>query len=70
MQRASTRRKAGAHQLQRLFFGAGVIVDGCRSKDDGEKGKKKKDPNAPKAPASAYLLWANDNRERIKVGSP
>lgn len=36
-----------------------------------KKGEKKvKDPNAPKRPMSAYFLWLNDNRERIKSENP
>ena len=30
------------------------------------KRKTKKDPNAPKHPSSAYMLWLNDNRESIR----
>ena len=29
--------------------------------------KPKRDPNKPKRAASAYMLWCNDNRDRIKV---
>ncbi|KFV65028.1 FACT complex subunit SSRP1 [Dryobates pubescens] len=32
--------------------------------------KKGKDPNAPKRPMSAYMLWLNANRERIKSDHP
>ncbi|XP_008942733.1 PREDICTED: FACT complex subunit SSRP1, partial [Merops nubicus] len=32
--------------------------------------KKGKDPNAPKRPMSAYMLWLNANRERIKSEHP
>ncbi|CAI5440854.1 unnamed protein product [Caenorhabditis angaria] len=35
------------------------------------KVKKTKDPNAPKRPLSAYLLWLNENRARLsKPGMP
>lgn len=34
------------------------------------KTKRKKDKNAPKRPASAYMLWFNENREQIKEGNP
>ncbi len=32
--------------------------------------KAKKDPNAPKRPLTAYMLWLNANRDQIKVGLP
>lgn len=34
------------------------------------EGRKKKDPNAPKQPLSAYFLWLSENRERIKSQHP
>ncbi|KAJ3064077.1 hypothetical protein BCR33DRAFT_761755 [Rhizoclosmatium globosum] len=34
------------------------------------KTKAKKDPNAPKKALSAYLLFANDNRARVKEENP
>uniref|UniRef100_A0A8C1SA80 FACT complex subunit SSRP1 n=1 Tax=Cyprinus carpio TaxID=7962 RepID=A0A8C1SA80_CYPCA len=34
------------------------------------KEKKVKDPGAPKRPMSAYMLWLNGNRERIKSENP
>jgi len=34
------------------------------------KRKKEKDPNAPKRPMSAYFLWFNDNRQRLKDENP
>uniref|UniRef100_A0A3P8ZAD7 FACT complex subunit SSRP1 n=1 Tax=Esox lucius TaxID=8010 RepID=A0A3P8ZAD7_ESOLU len=32
--------------------------------------KKQKDANAPKRPMSAYMLWLNSSRERIKAENP
>merc|ERR1711915_340402 len=32
--------------------------------------KKEKDENKPKRPQSAYFLWLNDNREKIKKENP
>jgi hypothetical protein len=29
------------------------------------KEKKEKDPSEPKRPANAYVLWSNDNRQRL-----
>ncbi|KAG2464700.1 SSRP1 protein, partial [Polypterus senegalus] len=34
------------------------------------EGKKGKDPGAPKRPMSAYMLWLNANREKIKSDFP
>ncbi|XP_063046680.1 FACT complex subunit SSRP1a [Engraulis encrasicolus] len=34
------------------------------------KEKKGKDPDAPKRPMSAYMLWLNSSRERIKSENP
>ncbi|KAK1175895.1 high mobility group protein B2-like [Acipenser oxyrinchus oxyrinchus] len=36
----------------------------------GEKGKKKKDPNAPKRPPSAFFVFCSENRPKIKVDYP
>ncbi|XP_043940113.1 FACT complex subunit SSRP1 [Protopterus annectens] len=35
-----------------------------------KEGKKAKDPAAPKRPLSAYMLWLNANREKIKSENP
>lgn len=32
--------------------------------------RKKKDPNAPKKPQSAYLIFCNDNRSKVKEENP
>ena len=43
---------------------------GDKRKRDPNKPKRKKpkrDPKKPKRAASAYMLWCNDNRDRIKV---
>jgi len=29
------------------------------------RGKKDKDPNAPKRPQTAYFMWLNENRSRL-----
>ncbi|KAF7236023.1 FACT complex subunit SSRP1 [Varanus komodoensis] len=34
------------------------------------EGKKGKDPNAPKRPLSAYMLWLNANRDKIRAECP
>ena len=41
------------------------------SDDAGKKrGKKKKDPNAPKGAMTAYFLFANEQRDKIKESNP
>ncbi|KAK7929782.1 hypothetical protein WMY93_006177 [Mugilogobius chulae] len=35
-----------------------------------KKGKKKKDPNAPKRPPSAFFVFCSDHRSRIKEENP
>ncbi|KAL9033570.1 MAG: hypothetical protein Q9214_007450 [Letrouitia sp. 1 TL-2023] len=35
-----------------------------------DSGKKKKDPNAPKRGLSAYMFFANDNREAVREENP
>ncbi|KAI4148097.1 MAG: hypothetical protein LQ340_005239 [Diploschistes diacapsis] len=39
-----------------------------KSKADG--GKKKKDPNAPKRGLSAYMFFANEQRENVREENP
>ncbi|THY89808.1 hypothetical protein D6C93_06772 [Aureobasidium pullulans] len=38
------------------------------AKKDG--GKKKKDPNAPKRGLSAYMFFANEQREKVREDNP
>ncbi|KAJ3038281.1 Non-histone chromosomal protein 6 [Rhizophlyctis rosea] len=39
--------------------------------DAGKRKKKaKKDPNAPKKPLSAFIIFSNENRARIKEENP
>ncbi|XP_059819120.1 FACT complex subunit SSRP1-like [Hypanus sabinus] len=40
-----------------------------KKRSEGKKGKEK-DPSAPKRPMSAYMLWLNANREKIKSDNP
>jgi len=35
-----------------------------------DSGKKKKDPNAPKRGLSAYMFFANDNRDKVREDNP
>lgn len=35
-----------------------------------KSGKKKKDPNAPKRPLSAFMLFSQDKRASIKEENP
>ena len=44
-----------------------------RGAEDGEgrkRAKKPKDPNAPKRPASSYLLFQNDVRKELRAKNP
>ncbi|VDN40442.1 unnamed protein product [Gongylonema pulchrum] len=36
------------------------------NKKAAKGGKKMKDPNAPKRAMSAFFIWMNENRDRIK----
>lgn len=45
----------------------GSKPEGPRKK---RKTKKGKDPNAPKRPQSAYFLWLNENRDKIREDNP
>ena len=38
----------------------------CKSHKKPMEVKKGKDPNAPKRPMSAYMLWLNASQEKIK----
>jgi len=38
--------------------------------DTGRKVKNKKDPNAPKRPLSAYFIWLQDFRAKMRVEDP
>jgi len=40
------------------------------SNDKKEKPKEKKDPNAPKKPCSAYILFSSDHRKQAKEENP
>lgn len=52
-----------------LALGALEAVAGGK-KQRVKKEKKPKDPNAPKRPPSAYLLFQNDVRESIRQANP
>lgn len=41
-----------------------------RAESKTKRRKKEKDPDRPKRPQSAYFLWLNENRERIKTENP
>ncbi|XP_060627929.1 FACT complex subunit SSRP1 [Anolis sagrei] len=46
------------------------IVKERKPRKKQTEGKKMKDPNAPKRPLSAYMLWLNANRDKIRSESP
>ncbi|KAF2843422.1 hypothetical protein M501DRAFT_994342 [Patellaria atrata CBS 101060] len=41
-----------------------------KSKKADAGGKKKKDPNAPKRGLSAYMFFANEQREKVREDNP
>ncbi|XP_029298201.1 FACT complex subunit SSRP1a isoform X2 [Cottoperca gobio] len=47
-----------------------VVKEKKERKPRKEKKKKQKDAGAPKRPMSAYMLWLNASRERIKSENP
>ncbi|KAK3830482.1 MAG: HMG box protein [Linnemannia elongata] len=49
-----------------------VSKRGAKNEEVKQKKKKraKKDPNAPKNPLSAYLLFCNDHRDSVKAKNP
>ncbi|KAF7509974.1 Non-histone chromosomal protein 6 [Endocarpon pusillum] len=56
-------------------YSAPVSVDMPKAKAPkkgvrGEGGKKKKDPNAPKRGLSAYMFFANDQRDTVREENP
>ncbi|XP_069089141.1 FACT complex subunit SSRP1 isoform X2 [Pleurodeles waltl] len=46
------------------------VVKERKPRKKASEGKKTKDPNAPKRPMSAYMIWLNANREKIKSEIP
>ncbi|OQV21802.1 FACT complex subunit SSRP1 [Hypsibius exemplaris] len=46
------------------------VGDGERKKKRKKEGKKDKDPNMPKRPLSAYMIWLNEARDKIKADFP
>jgi len=55
-------------QYEQRYQAAKAIYD--RENGGGKPQKKKKDPNAPKQPLSAYFLFSAEERNKIKEGSP
>lgn len=39
-------------------------------KVEGGKSKAKKDPNAPKKPASSFMMYCSEHRDKIKSANP
>jgi len=44
--------------------------DSTKRKTKDTKVKRKKDPNAPKRGLSAYMFFANDNRQKVRDEHP
>merc|ERR1712232_1478599 len=72
--KAAEAKAAYEKDLQAFKDAGGVLEKGVAAKRTEKRkekeGKKKKDPNAPKKPASAYFQWLNANREQIKKQLP
>ncbi|XP_053548252.1 FACT complex subunit SSRP1 [Bombina bombina] len=47
-----------------------IVKEKKPRKKKSKEGKKTKDPAAPKRPMSAYMLWLNASREKIKGDNP
>ena len=45
-------------------------MQSSEDKTSGKKKKAKKDPNAPKKPLSAYMLWLQETRPSLKKKYP
>jgi hypothetical protein len=45
-------------------------INESNEKKKKPKPKKEHDPNAPKRPLNAYLLFCHDNREKVKSENP
>ena len=41
-----------------------------KTEKKGKGSKKKKDPNAPKKPLTAYMVWLGENRPALKAKYP
>lgn len=64
-------RPAGGKGKKRSRSGADSSKSKGSKKDKKDKGEKEKKPDDyPKAALSAYFLFANDNRDRVKAADP
>jgi len=61
---AEKAKKMYTAELKQFIDQGGVLKKRAR-KDPMAAKKKKKDPNAPKRPLSAYMRWLGDNRAKI-----
>ena len=52
--------------IKKVARSRGNMVD----EDQPPKKKQKKDPNEPKRPMNAFILFSNANRDRVKVANP
>ena len=67
---ASTSKKRGAAAESEDELADGDEEGGPKKKRRARKEKKPVDPNAPKRPASAYILFQNVNRGLMKEQNP
>ncbi|KAJ8605168.1 hypothetical protein CTAYLR_000364 [Chrysophaeum taylorii] len=52
------------------FDGPSTVAVARRGVDGGRRKRQRKDPNAPKRGASAFLLFANEKRKALKDANP
>jgi len=62
--------KAGYEKEKEQFLLAGGVIARKERDDSTKASRRKKDPNAPKRPLNAYLLWLGDNRAKIGKALP
>jgi len=62
--------KATYEEEKEQFLLAGGVIARKKKDERTKASQRKKDPNAPKKPLNAYLLWLGDNRAKIAKKLP
>jgi len=62
--------KAGYEKTKEQFLLAGGVIARKKRGGSTKASQRPKDPNAPKRPPNAYLLWLGDNRAKIAKALP
>ncbi|CAE7755573.1 TFAM, partial [Symbiodinium pilosum] len=65
-QKAFEADKKEFEKQKKAFLDAGGVMPTRRTRGSTRTGKAKKDPNMPKRPKSAYILWVSDNYAALK----